>query len=98
MFFFTWYMGPSIAILHDVVAFRYRATIAAWYIFTVHLLGDALSPPIIGWVSEQSELRYALLVPLAMAVLGSAFFLVGGRFVAGDVAALEREVAQQPGE
>jgi MFS family permease len=93
LFFFTWYMGPSIAILHDVVPYRYRATIAAWYIFAVHLLGDAISPPIIGWVSERSDLRTALLVPLCMAALGGVFFLLGTRTVAADMEVAAREGA-----
>src|SRR5207237_8952013 len=85
MFFFTWYMGPSIAILHDVGPYRYRGTIAAWYIFAVHLLGDALYPPIIGWSSGPSDLRTAMLLPLGMAVLGRVFFLLGTRAVGADV-------------
>lgn len=93
LFFFTWYMGPSIAILHDVVPYRYRATIAAWYIFAVHLFGDAISPPIIGWISERSELRTALLLPMGMAALGGVFFLLGTRTVAADMEAAAREGA-----
>lgn len=93
MFFFTWYMGPSIAILHDVVPYRYRATVAAGYILSVHLFGDAISPPLIGLLSQAWELRLALLLPLAMAVLGALFFLFGMRTVHEDMERALREGA-----
>jgi MFS family permease len=95
MFFFTWYMGPSIAILHDVVPYRFRATSAAYYIFAVHLLGDAISPPIIGWISQESELRHALLLPVGVALLGCLFFLLGTRTVASDMDLAAREGATE---
>jgi MFS family permease len=93
IYFFVWYTGPIIAILHDVVAYRYRATIAAVYIFAIHLLGDAISPPIIGWISQRSELRHALLLPVGMALLGSIFLLLGTRTVRRDMEAAAREGA-----
>ena len=93
MFFFSCYMGPSIAILHDVVPYRFRGTAAAWYIFMVHLLGDATSPPIIGWLSQMYELRQALMLPVAMAGLGAVFFLLATRTVAKDMEIAEREGA-----
>lgn len=95
MFLFSCYMGPSIAILHDVVPYRFRGTAAAWYIFMVHLLGDAISPPIIGWLSQLSELRYALLLPVGMAALGSIFFLLATRTVGRDMERAEREGAAE---
>lgn len=97
MFLYTWYMGPSIAILHDVVPYRYRATIAAWYIFAVHLLGDAVSPPVIGWLSQQSELRYALLLPVGVSLVGSLFFLLATRTVARDMEAAAAEGSELMG-
>jgi MFS family permease len=93
MFFFSCYMGPSIAILHDVTPYRFRGSVAAGYIFMVHLLGDAISPPIIGLLSQISELRHALLLPIAMAILGSVFFLLATRTVERDMLAAEREGA-----
>lgn len=93
IFFFVWYTGPIIAILHDVVAYRYRATIAAAYIFAIHLLGDGISPPIVGWISQQSELRYALLLPVGMAVLGSIFLLMATRSVRHDMEEAARQGA-----
>jgi MFS family permease len=93
IYFFVWYTGPIIAILHDVVAYRFRATIAAAYIFAIHLLGDAISPPIVGWISQRSELRYALLVPVAMALAGALCLLLATRTVDGDMAAAAREGA-----
>jgi MFS family permease len=93
IFFFVWYTGPIIAILHDVVARRYRSTIAAAYIFSIHLLGDAISPPIVGWISGLSGLREALLLPVGMAVVGAVLLLLATRTVARDMEAAAQEGA-----
>jgi hypothetical protein len=40
-------------------------------IFTIHLLGDAISPPIIGAVADKATLTTAvLIVPLSVALSG----------------------------
>jgi MFS family permease len=93
IYFFVWYTGPIIAILHDVVAYRFRATIAAAYIFAIHLLGDAISPPIVGWISQRSELRYALLLPVGVAIVGALCLLNATRTVGKDMDRAEQEGA-----
>lgn len=92
IFFYVWYTGPIIAILHDVVPYRYRATIAAAYIFGIHLLGDGISPPIVGLLSQVSELRVALLLPVGMAIIGALFLLLATRSVGRDM-----DIAAQEG-
>jgi predicted MFS family arabinose efflux permease len=45
-------------------------------IFVIHALGDALSPTLLGWLSDRWGLRHALLVtPAALAVAGAFCFL-----------------------
>ena len=76
--------GPLNTILVNVVSPGRRAMGFAINIFAIHALGDAISPAIIGSLSDQWGLSRALLItPLAVLVAaGIAFW--GGRYVEGD--------------
>jgi MFS transporter, Spinster family, sphingosine-1-phosphate transporter len=63
--------GPINAAIVNLVAPTERATAIALGVFTIHLLGDALSPPLIGVLSDHFSLAQAVkLVPLAVVVGG----------------------------
>jgi len=48
-----------------------RATAVALSVFTIHLLGDAISPYLIGALSDASSLAQALkIVPAAIVIAG----------------------------
>ena len=76
--------GPLNTVLVNVVTPGRRAMAFAINIFAIHALGDAVSPAIIGSLSDQWGLSRALLItPLAvLAAAGFAFW--GGRYVEGD--------------
>jgi membrane protein DedA with SNARE-associated domain len=47
-------------------------------VFAIHALGDVVSPPLIGMLSDQSSLESAvLLVPAAIACGGIIWYLAG---------------------
>lgn len=52
IFFLFLSTGPSNAILANVTHPSIRATAFAVSIFVIHAFGDAVSPPIIGWVTD----------------------------------------------
>jgi MFS family permease len=54
--------SPINAQIVNCVNPAYRATANAVSIFAIHLLGDALSPTLIGIISDQSNLRSALML------------------------------------
>ena len=61
--------GPINAVIVDVVPPERRATAVALSILAIHLLGDAISPPIIGFASDRLGLETAvMIVPVAVAV------------------------------
>jgi MFS family permease len=63
--------GPINVVIVNSVPVGVRATAVAVSIFTIHLLGDATSPAIIGALSDAVGLaRAVLLVPVAVAVSG----------------------------
>lgn len=63
--------GPINVMLVNVVPAHMRGAAIALCTVSIHLLGDALSPPLIGSISDHSSLGRALLiVPVAVAVAG----------------------------
>jgi len=64
--------GPINAAIVNIVAPTARATALAFEVFVIHILGDALSPPLIGALSDHSSLAQAVkIVPFAVLVGGS---------------------------
>ena len=98
VFFFVWYVGPIIAVLHDVVPYKFRGLVVAIYVFAIHIFGDGLSPPVIGWISDMTDLRVALHVPLAIAVIGAILVLIGSTRAGKDMEKADREGASKAAE
>src|SRR5206468_11321683 len=63
--------GPVNVVIVSVVPVGARAMAMAVSIFVIHLLGDAISPPIIGLLADTAGLATAvLIVPVAIAISG----------------------------
>jgi MFS transporter, Spinster family, sphingosine-1-phosphate transporter len=78
--FFLWfYNGPINAIIANCVPSALRARAFAFSILLIHLLGDAVSPTIVGAASDRLGLPRAIqLVPMAMGV-GALIWLYAWR-------------------
>jgi MFS family permease len=77
VFFTVWYIGPILAALHDVVVPRLRAAATGLYFFLIHMLGDALSPALVGEIRAQTgSLRPGMLVSVAVGAAGGALAIV----------------------
>ena len=88
-FFLFLNTGPLNTVILNVTPPAVRAMAFAVNIFFIHALGDAFSPSILGWLSDQWGLRSALLItPFAMALAGLLCFLCG-RYVIQDMAQAE---------
>ena len=72
--------GPVNAATLNAVPANLRATAMAGQLLTIHVLGDAFSPKLIGIVSDYSNLRYGLGVTLITFVLAAIIFFIGARF------------------
>jgi MFS family permease len=72
--------GPVNAATVNAVRPEIRATALAGQLFIIHALGDAISPRIIGAVSDRSNLSVGLGSTLITLVLASVIFFVGSRF------------------
>ncbi len=79
--FFMWcYNGPINAIIVNSVPANMRARAVSMSIFSIHVLGDAISPPIIGAISDRTGnlLHGIILVPVMM-LIGAAIWAYGWR-------------------
>lgn len=81
--------GPSNTILANVTPPNIRATAFALNIFIIHALGDAISPPAIGWISTRYNMDIAFMFVGATFLIGGLLWLWGARYLARDTAAVE---------
>ncbi|MDP9038950.1 MAG: MFS transporter [Acidobacteriota bacterium] len=72
--------GPVNAASVNAVPTRVRATALAGQLLAIHLLGDAISPHIIGVVSDHSNLAWGLGSTLVTLVVAAVVFTVGARY------------------
>jgi MFS family permease len=71
--------GPINAAIVNMIAATERATAIALEVFVIHLLGDALSPPLIGALSDHFSLAQAVkIVPIAV-VIGGCIWAMAAR-------------------
>ena len=86
VFFLFFNTGPANAALANVTPPATRATAFALNILLIHAFGDAISPPLIGWIAGHSDMRTAFLVVSATTLLAGVFWLIGTRTLARDTA------------
>jgi MFS family permease len=79
-FFLLLNTAPLNAALVNSVGASIRATALAVNIFTIHLLGDALSPTLIGYISDRSTLETGLTAMIVAVALSAAVLFYGMRF------------------
>ena len=77
MFFIMWYHGPMAAVVDDLAIDDRAVTAQAVVFFTMHLLGTAPSPWVIGKIADAYGLERAMLVP-SIGVLAAGFVFMGG--------------------
>jgi predicted MFS family arabinose efflux permease len=80
VFFISLGTGPVNAATLNAVRPEIRATAMAGQLFMIHALGDAISPPIIGAVSDRSNLNIGLGSTLITMLIASAIFSFGSRY------------------
>ena len=86
-FLYTWYNGPLAAVILDVVPPPVQASVLGAFVLFSHLAGDALAPPLIGYLSDKTgSLRTAMLLLPAVGMVGGAVILVGLKTVGRDMA------------
>jgi len=85
-FLYTWYNGPLSAVILDVVPPPVRASVLGAFLLFSHLAGDAIAPPLVGYLSDRFGLRPAMLLLPSAGLVGGLVILVALRTVARDMA------------
>jgi len=88
VFFLFFNTGPANAALANVTPPATRSTAFALNILIIHLFGDAISPPLIGWIADETNMNVAFLIVSGMMVVAAACWLMGARHLGRDTAAI----------
>jgi MFS transporter, Spinster family, sphingosine-1-phosphate transporter len=83
-FFLTWYNGPLTAVIFDVTPRRIATTVSGAYLMFIHLAGDAVAFPLVGFLSDRFGLEYAIILLPIAAAIGAAICLSAVKALAGD--------------
>ncbi len=78
-FFILLNTAPLNAALVNSVSANIRSTAVAVNLFTIHLLGDAFSPTIIGYISDKTNLQIGFLPTVAAVILSAVILFLGVR-------------------
>jgi MFS transporter, Spinster family, sphingosine-1-phosphate transporter len=89
--------GPLNAVIADVSRSEVRASAYAANIFIIHALGDAISPAIIGAVSDRAGLATAFWIAPGALGLAATFCFWGMRYLRRDAAATRAAEEQGAG-
>ena len=98
VFFLFFNTGPANTILANVTRSEIRATAFAINILIIHVLGDVISPPLIGLISGVSNLGTAFLVVSLAIPAGGLFWVFGAKYLDEDTRAAEAGVTAPPPE
>ena len=78
--------GPTNAALANVTHTSMRVTAFSINIFIIHLFGDAISPPLIGRMSDRHGMNFAFTVVSVLVLVGGIFWLLAAQHLEEDTA------------
>lgn len=83
-FFFSWYHAPMAVSVDDIAPPKSAVAAQGLVIFTMHLVGTALSSYVVGLVSDYSSLYDAMWVPFGTLILAALSMVAATPSFAGD--------------
>ncbi len=89
IFFVFLNTGPANTALANVTPRAIRASAFALTILVIHLLGDVLSPPLIGWIKDHGSWNLSFLTVSAAMLVAGVIWLSNTRSLIRDSAAVE---------
>ena len=94
VFFLVLYIGSVNAVIHNVVQPALRATALAIFVFVINLGGAALSPAVVGLISERRHSLQAAMMMLPILVFFAGLMALGAASVVGaDIERVEQRFA-----
>jgi len=95
VFFLFFNTGPSNTALANVTPPAIRATAFAVNILVIHMLGDAISPLVIGAVADRTSMAMGFGLISVMMAVGGALWVWGARDLDRDTAAVSPDPVRQ---
>ncbi|MGH9580703.1 MAG: MFS transporter [Terriglobales bacterium] len=83
-FFMSWYHGPVIAIIHDLIPQRAHATAVGISYFLINFSAPTLAPWIVGRIADAHSLMVGMQVAIGAQVLGGLLYFVVIHFIRRD--------------
>jgi len=83
-FFMSWYHGPVIAIIHDLIPQRAHATAVGISYFLINFSAPTLSPWLVGRIADGYDLLVGMQVALVSQVLGGLLYFSVVYFIRRD--------------
>jgi hypothetical protein len=84
-FFLSWFNGPIMAVIFDVVPAKISATVVGAYLLFIHLVGDTVAFPLVGSLSDRFGLDRAILLLPSVAIIGGLVIFGAARTVGRDM-------------
>ena len=86
VFFLMFNTGPTNTILANATPPSIRSSGFALNIFIIHVLGDAISPAIMGFIADHSSMDVAFGIVSAVVLVGGFFWIWGMKYLERDTA------------
>ena len=84
--------GPSNTALANVTHPSVRATAFALNIFIIHAAGDAISPPLIGWIAGHWQMNMAFMLVAAVMLVAGVIWMIGAKYLGRDTERASEEL------
>jgi MFS family permease len=83
VFLLSVYNGPAAAVIDELGPAKFAATLQAFAMFWIHVLGNAPAGPTVGWLADRSHAAGTTAAPIALALQSTvaAFGVAGVLFV-----------------
>jgi sugar phosphate permease len=95
LFFLFFNTGPANTALANVTHPSIRSTAFAVNIFVIHAFGDAIAPPLIGFVADHTNMDFAFLVVTGMMFVAGVLWLIGVRYLGRDTEAVDEALQRE---
>ena len=89
--------GPSNTILANVTPPAIRSTAFAVNILIIHALGDAISPPVMGWLADRYNMNVSFAFVSVMFLIGGLLWLWGAKYLQRDTEAASAPPTERRG-
>jgi MFS family permease len=87
VFLLSVYNGPSAAVIDELGPPRFAATLQAFAMFWIHVLGNAPAGSVVGWIADRSSVALGLQAAIGAFGIAGVLFMVVARRQAREVIA-----------